>query len=261
MAAFVPSSADSAGQPWAGRQFEVNRFPNDDGTAPPELIEAVSGFQNRVIGISEVARVFALSRVLVPLLTVLGEEGRTAEGKRVDKSQELSVVNVEAPDGRRALPVFSSVAAMSKWNPKARPVAIEGSRVAFSAVEEGTELVILDPMSETEIALRRPALWAIAQEEEWTPSFESIEVAEAFAASVSSESGRILEVQLSAGDPTARLTGAELQVSLVLAPGLEQSETAELLKRLTSRWAADRLITESVDSISVRVASPAEKLP
>ncbi len=255
MATFVPSSADSAGQPWAGRQFEANRFPDDDGSAPPELIEAISEFRSGTIGISEFASVFALSRLLVPLLTVLGEEGRTSDGRKVDKSQELSVVNVEAPDGRRVLPVFSSVAAMSKWNQDARPVAIEGARVAFSAAEEGTELVILDPMSDTEIVLRRPALWAIAREEEWTPCFESVEVAEAFGASVAAESARVLEVQLSAGDPTARLLGAELQVSLLLQPGLDQSETAELLKRLTSNWAADRLIAESVDSISVRVAS------
>lgn len=255
MVNFQPSSADSAGQPWAGRHFEQNRFPNDDGTAPPSLIAAISRFRSREANLVEVLKEFSKSRVLVPLVTVLGDTGFTEQGKKVDKSQELSVVNVGSPDGRRALPVFSSVAAMNAWNPKARPVAIEGERVAFSAAEEGTELIVLDPTAPTEIVIRRPAIWAIAQGQEWLPSFESVEVAKAFSASVSNEAEFVNEVRLSNGDPQASLAGPELRVELELVSGLDRAQVESLLSRLTLHWSESDVIRQQVDSMAVSVVA------
>jgi hypothetical protein len=41
-------------------------------------------------------------------------------------------VTVAAPDGRRVLPVFTSVA-IAAWDPRARPVPADGVRTALSA--------------------------------------------------------------------------------------------------------------------------------
>ena len=84
------------------------------------------------------------------------------------------------------------------------PVPVEGVRVALAAASEGTELVVLDPTSETEFVVRRPALWAIARAEPWVPADRDPEVREAFAASIASELG-VHAVALLAGDPEARL--------------------------------------------------------
>lgn len=249
-----PPLADSAGQPWAGRHFEPNPSPDDDGSAPPALLEAIAGFRAGEIDEVGVMEAFRASRLLIPLLTELGEAGINAEGKRIDKSQELSIVTVSGPDGRIVLPVFSSVTAMGAWNPMARPVPAVGPRVALAAASEGTDLVVLDPISETEFAIRRPALWAIARQQEWTPSHRSAEVAAEFAASVDDEPA-VTALVLTAGDPDARLRGPELRVELTLVPGLEGPQLDDLLSRLSTRWAQSELIADRVDSMEVALRS------
>ena len=119
-----------------------------------------------------------------------------------------------APTGARVLPVFASVDAMSRWNPAARPVPADGVRVALAAADDGTDLVVLDPGSETEFVLRRPAVWAVAQSQPWHPPFDSADVRAAFERSIGTELA-VLGVELDAGDPDARLAGPELVVRLV----------------------------------------------
>lgn len=251
----APSNfADSAGQPWAGRQFEPNANADDDGSAPPALISEIARFRAGDADAASVVRVFAASRLLIPLVTVLGETGLTPEGRIVEKSQELSIVTVQGPDGRTVLPVFSSVAAMSAWNPSARPVPATGPRVAISATSDGTELVVLDPTAETEFAIRRPALWAMSQEQEWTPGYLDQDVMRAFGDTIVDEPA-VLEVTLSPGDPDARLRGPELMIHLLLVDGLDKGDVDELVTRLTARWSEDEIITQRVDSIGVALHS------
>lgn len=250
--AIDPALADSAGQPWAGRTFEPNASADDDGSAPPALIAALEGFRSGELGEAEVVTAFRASRLLIPLVAEAGDEGLSPHGFRVDKTQELSIVTVAGPDGRAVLPVFSSVAAMTAWNPTARPVPAAGPRVALAATSEGTELVVLDPTSDTEFAIRRPALWAIGQELPWMPSYGDRVVAEAFAASVAEEPS-VQTVTLAPGDPTARLLGPELVVQLALRPGLERAELDALVARLQDRWAAASVIVGRVDSMRVSV--------
>lgn len=245
-----PRVTDSAGQPWAGRHFEPNPAPADDGSAPAELVAAIARFQAGDVGEAVVVEAFRASRLLIPLLAELGEAGLTPEGKRIDKRQELSIVTVQGPDGRTVLPVFSSVAAMTVWNTKARPVPATGPRVALAAVSEGTDLVVLDPTSSTEFALRRPALWAIAQEHAWVPCYLDPDVAAEFARSVLDEPA-VTALVLTPGDPNARLRGPELRIELSLVPGLEASQLDGLLARLSERWAQSALIADHVDSLEV----------
>jgi hypothetical protein len=241
---------DSAGQPWAGRHFEPNPSPDDDGSAPPQLLAAIAGFRDGAAGEAEVVEAFRASRLLIPLLAELGEAGVDAHGRKIDKSQELSIVTVEGPDGRTVLPVFSSVAAMTAWNARARPVPAVGPRVALAAASEGTDLVVLDPTSPTEFALRRPALWAIAQEREWTPSYLDEDVAGEFATSVAHEAA-VTALVLMAGDPEARLRGPELRVELSLIAGLDSAQLSDVLARLSARWETSSVIAQRVDSLEV----------
>jgi hypothetical protein len=249
------SSADSAGVPWKGRAFEHNASSNDDGTAPAELMDALSRFRRAGLGQSEVVDAVRRSRLLIPLVAVLGEAGTGDHGQLVDKSQELSIVTVAGPDGRSVLPVFSSVAAMSNWNPKARPVPADGARVALAAADEGTDLVVLDPTSETEFVIRRPALWAMAQSSSWVPCFLDEEVLAAFMTETEGEDA-VLAIQLAPGDPDARLVAPELLVQLTLLDGLDGEALNELLARLGARWSANELIAERVDSLALTLARP-----
>ncbi|MGK9148561.1 SseB family protein [Plantibacter flavus] len=241
---------DSAGQPWAGRSFQPNASSSDDGSAPELLIESLRRFRAHEVGESEVVDAFRGSRLLIPLVARLGEAGENERGQVIDKSQELSIVTVTGPDGRTVLPVFSSVTAMSAWNRTARPIPADGVRVALAAASEQTDVVVLDPTSETEFAVRRPALWAIAQAQPWTPSFADPDVARAFEASIASELA-VVTVRLRAGDPEAKLAGSELVVELGLLEGLTQQELDAVLGRLAQRWAADEVIATRVDSLAV----------
>jgi hypothetical protein len=259
-----PRKADSAGVPWAGRSFQPNPHTADDGSAPAGLRDALQRFRSGDGGQGDVVAAFGRSRLLIPLLAELGDgsagAGTPADaeigpyGLPVDKTQELSIVTVEGPDGRRVLPVFASVEAMSRWNPLARPVPADGARVALAAVDDGTDLIVLDPGSPSEFVLRRPAVWAVAQSQAWHPPSDSIEVRKAFERSIGTELA-VLGVELGTGDPEARLAGPELIVELSLVAGLTRPELDAVLQRLAARWAADDAIATLVDSLTVRLKS------
>jgi hypothetical protein len=245
--------ADSAGVPWEGRSFDHAETSDDDGSAPPKLIEAIRRFRARELGEAEVVDELRSSRLLVPLVARLGDSGIAPSGHPVDKSQELSIVTVAGPDSRAVLPAFTSVAAMSHWNPDARPIPADGARVALAAAGEGTDLVVVDATSATEFAVRRPALWAMAQGEAWIPSYLDESVLAEFMASAEGEE-TIVAIQLAPGDPDARLAGPELLVQLSLVNGLDETDLAELLERVQAHWSASELIARRVDSMIVRFA-------
>jgi hypothetical protein len=246
--------SDSAGQAWAGRQFQAPSGPEDDGTAPQELLDALAGFRSRQVGEESVIDALRHARLLVPLVAQLGEAGTNESGLTIDKSQELSIITVAGPDGRTVLPVFSSATAMASWNPNARPVPADAVRVALAAAQEQTDLVVLDPTTPTEYVIRRPALWAIAQSADWTPSYASQLVAAAFSDSIATELA-VLTVELASGDPDGRLAGPELIVRLELVDGLTQAELDATLARLAARWSASDVIATGVDSLRVQLVA------
>lgn len=246
--------ADSAGQPWAGRQFGPTAFADDDGSAPVALVESLRRFHAGEVVESAVVDELRVSRLLIPLVARRGESGVNERGVTVDKSAELSIVTVEGPDGRNVLPVFSSVAAMRTWNPQARPVPSDAVRVALAAADERTDLVVLDPTSPTEFVVRRPALWAVAQSLPWVPSYLDPEVEQAFRGSAGEERA-VSAVELSAGDADARLRGPELVVTLALAAGLDRPALDALLARLRERWSRSEVIANRVDSLAVRLTA------
>jgi len=250
----VHGGTDSGGTPWAGRRFEPNPAAADDGSAPERLIEAIRRFRATELGEAEVLDALRESRLLIPLVAQLGEAGVGEHGLTVDKSAELAIVTVAAPDGRSILPAFSSVDSMRAWNPAARPVPADAVRVALAAAGEQTDLVVLDPTSATEFVIRRPALWALAQSQPWTPSYLDPEVQRGFDQSVGAEPD-VAEVRLRAGDPDARLAGPELTVQLALRPGLDEPSLAALLARLQLRWASDTVIASRVDSLGLTVVA------
>lgn len=243
---------DSAGVPWEGRSFEANTHAADDGSADPTLLDALLRFRAGDGSQTEVVDAFRAARVLIPLVAEKGEEGVAPSGLAVDKTQELSIVTVAAPDGRRVQPVFSSVEAMGRWDPTARPIPVEAVRAALAASSEDTDLIVLDPTSETEFVFRRPAVWAVAQGHAWEPSYLSPEVYQALQESVAHELA-VIDVAVDAGDPDARLRGPELIVILELIDGLEREVLDAVLARLAQRWASDDRIAVLADSLTVKL--------
>jgi hypothetical protein len=246
--------ADSAGVPWEGRAFEPNAWSDDDGTANPRLIELIHALHAGEARSDSVLDELRNSRVLIPLLANLGESGVGAHGQTVDKSADLSIVTVETPDSQSGLPVFSSVEAMQRWNPKARPVPTAAVKAALAAASEGNTRMILDPMADTEFVLRRPAIAALAQGLKWVSPEEDERVLGAFAAALDALEP-LAGWELAAGDPLCLLASAELELTLKLPDGLDTEAIDDLLKEIAKRLSESFEIAEYVDSLRVKLAA------
>lgn len=264
----VPGGAeDSAGFPWAGRTFDHHEtaFADDDGETPAALAHAVSELraaaaayvsaadQSSVQLLAErrsaLLQEFSRTRVLVPLLAEAGELGETPDGRIVEKSQELSIVTVAGPDGRRVMPVFSSVAAMRNWNPESRPVPVPAPQAAIAAAQEGTDLIIVDAGSpDVQFGIRRTELEAVALGDPRTPAWANPEVRDAFLAGAAGEE-KLTALALLPGDPTGELVAPETEVHLLIEEGLDREELTALLTRLQERWSQNAIIADEVDSM------------
>jgi hypothetical protein len=74
------------------------------------------------------------ARLLVPIVA-LGEESAAVD---------MAVPRLIGADGRHALPVFSSYAALRAWQADARPVPMPGSQAVAAALADGYAAIILD---------------------------------------------------------------------------------------------------------------------
>lgn len=267
-ASLVPGGAeDSAGFPWAGRTFDHHEtaFADDDGETPESLAFAVRALraaaaeyvsaadQGSIQVLAErrsaLLQEFSRTRVLVPLLAEAGELGETPDGRIVEKSQELSIVTVAGPDGRRVMPVFSSVAAMRNWNPESRPVPVPAPQAAIAAAQEGTDLIIVDAGSpDVQFGIRRTELEAVALGEPRTPAWANSEVRDAFLSGAAGEA-KLTALALLPGDPTGELIAPETEVHLLIEEGLDRDGLTALLTRLQERWSQNAVIAAEVDSM------------
>ena len=246
--------ADSAGVPWEGREFEPNAWADDDGKANPRLLELIRALHEGHARSDSVVDELRTTRVLIPLLAPLGESGVGAHGQTVDKSADLSIVTVETPDNQSGLPVFSSVEAMQRWNPKARPVPTAAVKAALAAASEGNTRMILDPMAESEFVLRRPAIAALAQGLKWVAPEEDQRVVAAFGHALDGLEP-LSGWELSSGDPLCLLASAELDLTLKLPEGLDRDAIDDLLKEIAKRLSESYEIAEYVDSLRVKLAA------
>lgn len=245
--------ADSAGTPWQGREFESNQWADDDGTADPKFLTAIADFRSGKIHNEHVVDVIREMRLLIPLLADLGETAVGAHGQTVDKSADLSIVTVATPDDQNGLPVFSSVAAMQRWNPTARPVPADARRVALAAASESNTRVIIDAENETEFAIRRPAIEAIAKAEAWVHPVRDARVHAEFDAIIKGFE-QFTGFELQDCDETSRLRTAEVQLELRLQQGLTAQEIQNLMQSFATALAESALIAEHVDSLRVKLA-------
>ncbi|CAG7845834.1 hypothetical protein USB125703_02113 [Pseudoclavibacter triregionum] len=250
-------AADSAGRPWKGRSLSPQPFAGDDGTTPPEYAAALAAFQDGQGESEAVVDALRGARLMVPLLAELGEEGLSESGRVVDKQADLSIVTVAGPDGRRVLPVFSSVEALQRWRPEARPVPVEAVRAAVAAVDDDTQLLVVDPGSPGEFGLRRPAVWALAKGETWRVPWREPRALEAIARGLAEVEG-LREVDIRPGARPGSLEGPEL-VIVVVVDGMAEPARLALAESLRASWARDAELVELVDSMAVSVVAAPER--
>ena len=125
-------------------------FPDDDGTAYPELAEAL-GDDTRVLAVLGDVRVF------VPVVALLGDAPAGS-----DKEADMAAVLMTGADGRMALLAFSSVTAMTSWDAEARPVPVWGREAARAALDENASALLLDLASPTFTVVETPDMEHLA---------------------------------------------------------------------------------------------------
>ena len=133
--------------PTHSRVIPDGGFAGDDGAAAPELTTALAAWDADRAGASSYAEALAAlqrSRLLVPVVAVLGEVEYDDAGLVHDKTSDMATVLLQGADGRLALLAFTGSPALTAWNPEGRPVPVRAELAARSAIQDGAAALVVD---------------------------------------------------------------------------------------------------------------------
>ncbi|GAA2742244.1 SseB family protein [Terrabacter aerolatus] len=239
--------ADSAGQAWEGKSIPSHGFSGDTGVADPALVAALVAASAAPGDDTETTLMEHVSqaRWLVPVVAVASEVDESG-AHAVDTRSDMAAVTLTAPDGSRALPMFSSLESLAAWDPSARPVPVRASAAAQAAISEECQVLVVDVASSHATALRPSMLWALAQERAWEPSHRDAHVQAAVEAAVAAEP-RVTAHRVEAGEPAG---AGVLRVLLALEPGLDADEVGAVAIRIGERIATDGETRARIDALT-----------
>jgi len=186
-----------------------SRFSSDDGAADPDAAAALAAFAAGAGSEHAALTALARTRLLVP---VLAAPGRTA----AEKETEMSIPTLVGHDGRPAVPAFTCLDALSRWQPGARPVPVEASRVWQSAAADAIA-VVLDIAGPVPVAIDGARLAALAGGQPVPLPHADPDVLAAVTRAIAGYPA-IGAVRLLPGG-----AGSDLTVELVISPGSAQA--------------------------------------
>ncbi|MFK8845609.1 SseB family protein [Streptomyces sp. Ac-502] len=223
------------------KNIPTSDFSDDDGTADPELAAALAAHATAVAArapdraAATEARLLPLlsrARLLVPVVAVLGEVETGPDGLKREKTSDMAVPTLQAPDGRRALPAFTSMETLHRWRPDARPVAVPMRQALLAAAHEKADTIVVDLAGPATYQLTGAALRALAEGRESSDPREDPAVTDALRALLAAEPD-VLAARL---DPSAE---ADATLALGLAP---EAAPAAVAQRLAEALAADETL-------------------
>jgi SseB protein N-terminal domain len=251
-------------------------FRDDDGSADPRAAAALAAF-GAGLG-SEHAALSALadSRLLVPVVAVRNQqegakdhpEAGPGRGGGGDRGSEMSLPTLIGHDGRPAIPVFTCVDALARWDAQARPVPAQAALVWRAAVD-GSCAVVVDIAGPVPLAVDGARLAALADGRPVPRPYQDPDVLGAVQAAAAGQAA-IARFRAADGDPVTagddpaaagRAAGAgpgegcDLQIELTLAAGCSLAagdEAARLLARAVMEQVGGRLRR----GITIAVARP-----
>lgn len=154
-----------------GKRIPDPGFAGDSGEADPALTAALQAYAGDRGRLPDVLAALHTARVLAPVVAVLGEEETTATGLRVDKSADVALPVLLSPDGARAVPVFSSLETLARWDPAARPVPVPAARAGEVVRAEGAVALLVDLAGPCPATLDEPELRALAEGRGRVPAY------------------------------------------------------------------------------------------
>ncbi|MFC5780531.1 MULTISPECIES: SseB family protein [Streptomyces] len=205
-------------------------FSDDDGSADPRLSAALAAWAEDRTAHGPVLAALKEARLLVPVVAVLGEVEEDENGLRREKTSDMAVPTLTAGD-RKALPAFTSTAALALWDPEARPVAVPLHQALQAAAHEQADTVVIDLAGPVAYELSGAALRAANEGRTTVEPLADPAVTEAVRAAVAAEPG-VLRAHLGPGS-------ADGILALVLDPSAAPAETA---RAVAGRIAADETL-------------------
>lgn len=219
------------------------QFRGDRGAADPRVTAALAAYQAGQGSERAALTALAAARLIVPVVAVL-VDGAAAEG---DKDSEMVLPTLIGQDGRPAVLAFTSLDALARWRPAARPVPAEADRVWRGAVADGCAVVI-DVAGPVPLAVEGARLAALAAGQPVPAPHEDPDVRAEVQAATAAEPA-IAGFSLA----PAREDGADLAVTLRLAKKARASHTGPAVNRAAAAIAT-RLGTRLRRGIEVIVA-------
>lgn len=137
-------------------------FAGDTGEADASLAAALAAYARNELSHGGVLLALQDARLLVPVVAMLGEVEYDDQGLAHDKTSDMAAVLMQGGDGRLALLAFSSLGALTAWNPEARPVPVAVRLAAQSAVQEEAAALVLDVAGPTTLVVEGDDLVALA---------------------------------------------------------------------------------------------------
>jgi type III secretion system (T3SS) SseB-like protein len=154
----------------AGLNTGGQRFAGDNGAADPRIAAVLAAYGAGQESEQAVLTALAGSRLLVPLVERPAEAAQVTETCATDAhddgcdhraARELAFPTLIGRDGRPALLAFTSLAALVRWRPDARPVPTPAGQVWGTAIGESCAVVI-DVAGPVPIAVDGARLAALA---------------------------------------------------------------------------------------------------
>jgi hypothetical protein len=211
------------------------RFRADEGDADPAVSAALAGYADGLCAEREVLTALAAARLLVPVVVVGPGDMGAGDADSSEKGSELAVPAIIGRDGRAARPAFTSLGALQRWQPSARPVPVLATSVFQSALEE-SQAVIIDIAGPVPLAIEGSRLHALASGQPPPFLHEDPDVRTAVAAAAASQPPGVrvrlgpppadadLLLELAPADPTAAVPA-----------GLADALAADIGTRLAGR--------------------------
>ncbi|MFJ9694576.1 SseB family protein [Kitasatospora sp. NPDC101183] len=231
---------DFSNPAFAGKSIPNPGFSEDDGGADPALAAALARWSQDGSAEPEVLAALTPTRLMVPIVAILGEVEVDDHGHKHDKSSDMAVPVLEAPDGRRALPAFTSLESLARWRADARPAPTAAPQAAMVAFSERADTLLIDPAGPVPYALGGARLRALAENRRYLPPAADPEVREAVRALLAAEP-QVLTALLA---PSEDSDGV---LALVFDPALDRDGLQEAAQRVVRAVAADPLLRVRLD--------------
>jgi hypothetical protein len=212
-----------------------SRFRDDDGSADPRVAAALAAFGSGQGSEHAALTALAGSRLLVPIVAVAaGTDGEPeghghARADGGDSGAEMSLPTLVGRDGRRAIPAFTCMDALARWQRQARPVPALADQVWQAAAGDACAVVV-DIAGPVPLAIDGARLAALAGGLPVPPPHTDPDVLAAVRAAAASHAA-IAAVGLAAPGADGPDAG-DLQINVTLAHGCAPPAGQEAARQL-----------------------------